>query len=123
MFVYIRSAAFVIVVTQKLVLQQSKNVTAKCTETLSPPPSIQFSLRITMEETMRTFTFLFTSREYCRLWRTSNSRWTRVNLNSHRPDPLYWPQRHAARTGPTPCTGHRDARREPARPHLFPARF
>ena len=27
---------FVIVVTQKLVLQQSKNVTAKCTETLSP---------------------------------------------------------------------------------------
>ena len=44
MFVYIRSAAFVIVVTQKLVLQQSKNVTAKCTETLSPPPSIQFSL-------------------------------------------------------------------------------
>ena len=44
MFVYIRPAAFVIVVTQKLVLQQSKNVTAKYTETLSPPPSIQFSL-------------------------------------------------------------------------------
>ena len=44
MFVYIRSAAFVIVVTQKLVLQQSKNVTAKCTETLSPPPSIQYLL-------------------------------------------------------------------------------
>ena len=41
MFVYIRSAAFVIVVTQKLVLQQFKNVTAKCTETLSPPLSIQ----------------------------------------------------------------------------------
>jgi len=40
MFVYIRSAAFVIVVTQKLVLQQSKNVTAKFTETLSPPPPI-----------------------------------------------------------------------------------
>ena len=39
MFVYIRSAAFDIVVTQKLVLQQSKNVTTKCTETLSPPPS------------------------------------------------------------------------------------
>ena len=37
MFVCIRSAAFVIVVTQKLVLQQSKNVRAKCTETLSPP--------------------------------------------------------------------------------------
>ena len=35
---------FIIVVTQKLVLQQSKNVTAKCTETLLPPPSIQFSL-------------------------------------------------------------------------------
>ena len=35
---------FIIVVTQKLVLQQSKNVTAKCTETLSPPPCIQFSL-------------------------------------------------------------------------------
>ena len=35
---------FIIVVTQKLVLQQSKNVTAKCTETLSPPPSIQISL-------------------------------------------------------------------------------
>ena len=45
MFVYIRSAAFVIVVTQKLVHQQSKNVTAKCTETLSPPPSIQYLLR------------------------------------------------------------------------------
>ena len=35
---------FIIVVTQKLVLQQSKNVTAKCTETLLPPPCIQFSL-------------------------------------------------------------------------------
>ena len=34
---------FIIVVTQKLVLQQSKNVTAKCTETLLPPPCIQFS--------------------------------------------------------------------------------
>ena len=43
MFIYIRSAAFIIVVTQKLVLQQSKNVTAKCTETLLPPPFIQFS--------------------------------------------------------------------------------
>ena len=48
MFVYIRSAAFVIVVTQKLVLQQSKNVTAKCTETLLPPPCIQFSLSTTV---------------------------------------------------------------------------
>ena len=28
----------------KLVLLRSKYVTAKCTETLSPPPSIQFSL-------------------------------------------------------------------------------
>ena len=36
--------AFAIVVTQKLVLQQSKYFTAKCTETLSPTPSIQFSL-------------------------------------------------------------------------------
>ena len=44
MFVYIRTAAFIIVVTQKLVLQQSKYVTAKCTETLLPPPYIQFSL-------------------------------------------------------------------------------
>ena len=43
LFVYIRSTAFVIVVTQKLVLQQSKNVTAKCTENLSPPPCILFS--------------------------------------------------------------------------------
>ena len=34
----------IIVVTQKLVLQQSKNVTAKFTETLSPPPSIQYLL-------------------------------------------------------------------------------
>jgi len=34
--------SFIIVVTQKLVLRQSKNVTAKCTETLSPPP-FQFS--------------------------------------------------------------------------------
>ena len=47
MFVYIRSAAFIIVVTLKLVLQQSKNVTAKCTETLLPPPCIQFSLVFT----------------------------------------------------------------------------
>ena len=35
---------FIIVVKQKLILQQSKNVTAKCTESLSPPPSIKFSL-------------------------------------------------------------------------------
>jgi len=48
MFLYIRSAAFIIVVTQKLVLQQSKNATAKCTETLSPPPWIQFSLILMM---------------------------------------------------------------------------
>ena len=44
MFVYIRAAAFIIVVTQKLVLKQPKNVTAKCTETLLPPPCIEFSL-------------------------------------------------------------------------------
>ena len=37
---------FIIVVTQKLVLQQSKNVTAVY-GTLSPPPSIQFSLNNT----------------------------------------------------------------------------
>ena len=47
MFVYIRLAAFVIDVMQKLVLQ-SKNVTAKCTETLSPPPSIQYLLGCTV---------------------------------------------------------------------------
>ena len=35
---------FIIVVTQKLVLQQSKNVTAKCMETLSPSLSIQYIL-------------------------------------------------------------------------------
>ena len=35
---------FIIVVPQKLFLQQSKNVTEKCTETLSPPPSIQYLL-------------------------------------------------------------------------------
>ena len=44
MFVYIRSTAFVIVVMQKLVLQQSKNITAKCTENLSPPPCILYLL-------------------------------------------------------------------------------
>jgi len=32
MFAYIRLAAFIIVVTQKLVLQQYKYVTAKCTD-------------------------------------------------------------------------------------------
>ena len=33
------------IIAQKLVLQlQSKNVTAKCTETLSPPPSMQYVL-------------------------------------------------------------------------------
>ena len=37
---------FIIVVTQKLVLQQSKNVTEKCTETLSPTPSIQYLLGV-----------------------------------------------------------------------------
>ena len=31
----------IIVVTQKLVLRQSKNVTAKCTETLSLPPWVK----------------------------------------------------------------------------------
>ena len=35
---------FIIDVTQKLVLQQPKNVTAKFMETLLPPPCIQFSL-------------------------------------------------------------------------------
>ena len=44
LFVYIRSTVFVIVVTQKLVLQQSKNVTAKCTENLSPPPCVLYLL-------------------------------------------------------------------------------
>ena len=43
-FFYIRSTAFVIVVTQKLVLQQSKNVTAKCTGNLSPSPCILYLL-------------------------------------------------------------------------------
>ena len=45
MFVYIRSTAFVIV------FQRSKNVTAKCTETLSPPPSIQYLLELKYVET------------------------------------------------------------------------
>ena len=46
---------FITVVTQKLVLQQSKNVTAKCTETLSPPPSIQYLLdRIILLFTLKT---------------------------------------------------------------------
>ena len=47
MFVFIRSTAFALCYccyTQKLVLLRSKNVTAKCTETLSPPPSIQYLL-------------------------------------------------------------------------------
>ena len=35
---------FIIVVTRKLVIQQSKNVTAKCTENLSPPPWILYLL-------------------------------------------------------------------------------
>ena len=48
MFVYIRSTAFVIVV---IVFQRSKNVTAKCTETLSPPPSIQYLLELKYVET------------------------------------------------------------------------
>ena len=39
---------FIIVVTQKLVLQQSKNVSAKCTENLSPPPCILYSLFVCM---------------------------------------------------------------------------
>ena len=53
MFVYIRSTAFVIVVTQKLVFQRSKNVTVKCTETLSPPPSIQYLLGNTKQTSRR----------------------------------------------------------------------
>ena len=40
---------FIIVVTQKLVLQRSKNVTAKCTENLSPPLCILFSLEKTKD--------------------------------------------------------------------------
>ena len=35
---------FIIVVTLKLVLQQSKNVTAKCIENLSPSPCILYLL-------------------------------------------------------------------------------
>ena len=46
MFVYIRSTAIVIVVTQKLVLQQSKSVTAKCTENLLLPPCILYLLEV-----------------------------------------------------------------------------
>ena len=37
---------FIIVVTQKLVLQQSKKVTAKCTETLSPLLLFNYPLEI-----------------------------------------------------------------------------
>ena len=37
---------FIFVVTQKLVLHQSKNVTAKCTENLSPPPCILYLLEL-----------------------------------------------------------------------------
>ena len=44
MSVYHLFTIFIIFITQKLVLQQSKYVTAKCTETLLPPPYIQFSL-------------------------------------------------------------------------------
>ena len=46
---------FIIIVTQKLVLQQSKNVTAKCTETLSPPPLFNISLHCTMHVWIQTF--------------------------------------------------------------------
>ena len=34
-------------------LQQSKNATAKCTETLLPPPCIQFSLIISISSEVR----------------------------------------------------------------------
>ena len=60
MFVYVRSAALIIVVTQKLVLQQSKNVIAKCTETLLPPPCIQFSLILSLHTKYITDCPLFT---------------------------------------------------------------
>ena len=50
---------FIIVVTKKLVLQQSKNVTAKCTENLSPPPSIQFSLQIHNSIRLHIYGFIF----------------------------------------------------------------
>ena len=40
-------AIFIIVDTQKLVLQQSKNVTAKCTENISPLLEFYISLRET----------------------------------------------------------------------------
>ena len=43
---------FIIVVTQKLVLQPSKNVAVKCTEPQSPPHSIQFSLNISIVYTL-----------------------------------------------------------------------
>ena len=51
----IRSAAFIIVVTQKLVLQHPKYVTAKCTETLLPPLCIQFSLVSSLLSTFNRF--------------------------------------------------------------------
>ena len=37
---------FIIVVMQKLVLQRSKNVTAKCMENLLPPPCILYLLEL-----------------------------------------------------------------------------
>ena len=40
---------FIIAVTQKLVLQQFKNVTSTYMATLSPPPAIQFSLGLNKE--------------------------------------------------------------------------
>ena len=53
MFVYIRSAAFIIVVTQKLVLQQSTYVTAKCTETLLPPSLYSILFGCTLRNTWK----------------------------------------------------------------------
>ena len=58
MFVYIRSAAFVSVVTQKLVLQQSINVTAKCSETLSPLLLFNISLVQSKVHSLYTSKFL-----------------------------------------------------------------
>ena len=58
---------FVIVVTQNLVLQQSKNLKAKCTETLSPPPCIQFSLiniKPAHDCKVKIFSTMFTVKEH-----------------------------------------------------------
>ena len=66
----------------KIVLQQSKNVTEKCTENLSPPPCILYllaSINIYSVSTVQYITFQFICKQ-CSTVRFSIAQYTNISL-------------------------------------------